>query len=198
MNKFFLVFFLLIVAHNTTIKAQDNDGTLKIPKSTTPSKPKTTAPKPASTSKPTNNWRKKYEYVEDFSEGLAAVELNGKYGFVDKSGNVVIPLKYDLAWWFSEGLASVRLNGKWGFVNKTGVEVVPLIYDWAKQFSEGLAIVALNNKYGFVNNNGYVAIPLIYDGPVEYTFDGDGEIQIRKNRLIITINKKGECVKNCP
>ena len=37
----------------------------------------------------------KYDYTGDFREGLAAVKLNGKYGFINKSGNVVIPLKYD-------------------------------------------------------------------------------------------------------
>jgi hypothetical protein len=37
----------------------------------------------------------KYTQVGDFSEGLAAMELNGKYGFIDESGAEVIPLIYD-------------------------------------------------------------------------------------------------------
>lgn len=36
---------------------------------------------------------KDYEYVGDFSEGLAVVKKEGKIGFVDKSGELVIPLK---------------------------------------------------------------------------------------------------------
>lgn len=36
---------------------------------------------------------KDYEYVGDFSEGLAVVKNEGKIGFVDKSGELVIPLK---------------------------------------------------------------------------------------------------------
>jgi hypothetical protein len=32
-----------------------------------------------------------------FSEGLAAVNLNDKSGFIDKTGNEVIPIKYDSA-----------------------------------------------------------------------------------------------------
>jgi hypothetical protein len=56
----------------------------------------------------------KYDYVGSFFEGLADVELNGKHGFIDKSGKAVIPLKYDDVWYFSEGLAGVNLNSKWG------------------------------------------------------------------------------------
>src|SRR5690606_22652232 len=60
------------------------------------------------------NWRKKYDNVASLEGGLSSVELNGKYGFVDKTGKEVIPLKYDGAWDFSDGLSKVKLNGKWG------------------------------------------------------------------------------------
>lgn len=36
-----------------------------------------------------------YDYVDCLIEGLATVRQNGKYGFIDKEGNVVIPLQYD-------------------------------------------------------------------------------------------------------
>ena len=32
-----------------------------------------------------------------FSKGLASVKLNGKWGFIDKTDKVVIPIKYDNA-----------------------------------------------------------------------------------------------------
>ena len=71
-----------------------------------------------------NSEKKKrgYDYVCEYSEGLASVEINGKCGFIDKSGTKVIPCKYDEAWYFSEGMAEVKLNGKYGYVNKSGVE----------------------------------------------------------------------------
>ena len=62
----------------------------------------------------------KYDSIGSFNEGMAWVKLNGKYGFIDKTGKEVISLKYDFARAFSEGLAAVRLNGRWGFVDKTG------------------------------------------------------------------------------
>ncbi len=49
-----------------------------------------------------------FNYIASFSDGLAVVrkgdQETGKYGYIDKTGKVVIPLEYDLAWGFSEGL----------------------------------------------------------------------------------------------
>jgi translation initiation factor 6 (eIF-6) len=57
-----------------------------------------------------------------FREGLAGVEINGKYGFIDTKGNLVIPPVYDDAWHFSEGLARVEINGKWGYIDKRNIQ----------------------------------------------------------------------------
>ena len=62
----------------------------------------------------------RYDFAGDFSEGFAEVKLNGKYGFIDKTGREVIPCKYEAAGEFSEGLAAVKLNGKYGFIDKKG------------------------------------------------------------------------------
>ena len=103
-----------------------------------------------------NSGKKKggYEYIEGYVEGLAWVRLNGKYGFIDKSGTEVTPCKYDYANPFSEGLACVKLNGKYGFIDKSGTEVIPCKYDDAYPFSEGRACVKLNEKLGTVNKSG--------------------------------------------
>ena len=106
---------------------------------------------------------KKYESTYCFPDGLALVELNGKCGFVDKSGKEVIPCVYDFAWGFSDGLARVWLNGKWGFIDKSGKQVIPCVYDDAWEFSDGLARVWLNGKWGFIDKNGKEVIPCVYD-----------------------------------
>jgi KWG repeat domain protein len=85
-----------------------------------------------------------------------------------KTGDVVIPLKYDWAGSFSEGLAVVGIEGKWGFIDKSGNEVVPLKYGYADEFSEGFACVSLTNKYkkdkyGFIDKSGNEVVPLKYD-----------------------------------
>ena len=59
---------------------------------------------------------KKYDSKGRYYEGLAVVEYRGKYGFIDKTGKEIIPIKYDNAEFFSEGLALVKLNNKYGFI----------------------------------------------------------------------------------
>ena len=97
-----------------------------------------------------------YDDIDCLSEGLARIERDGKYGFIDNTGQVVIPPKYDLAWDFSEGLARVSQNGKYGFIDKTGKVVIPLKYDKADSFYNGVAGV-LDHSTGeafYINRQG--------------------------------------------
>ena len=61
-----------------------------------------------------------YDFAGDFSEGLAEVKLNGKYGFIDKTGKEIIPIKFDYTSGFKNGRAGVKLEGKWGYIDKQG------------------------------------------------------------------------------
>jgi hypothetical protein len=58
--------------------------------------------------------------LNSFSEGWAAVQKRGRWGFINKSGKEVIPCKYEDAKNFYEGLATVRKKFFWGFIDKTG------------------------------------------------------------------------------
>ena len=75
-----------------------------------------------------------FNKAEDFSEGLAVVNQNMKYGFIDTNGNEVIPISLQYASSFSEGLAAVCINGKFGFMDKKGKLVINNEYDYAKSF----------------------------------------------------------------
>ena len=59
-----------------------------------------------------------YEQINNFFEGIASVKIGEKYGYINKSGKEIVPIKYDDASNFSEGLAAVKLNGKWGFISR--------------------------------------------------------------------------------
>lgn len=48
-----------------------------------------------------------YDVRECFYEGLSVVGKAGKFGFIDKTGNIVIPLQYDGAFSFREGVAII-------------------------------------------------------------------------------------------
>jgi hypothetical protein len=55
-------------------------------------------------------------------EGLIAVEKDGKCGFADTSGNIVVPLEYDFVMGFNEGYAWVQKDGKWGILHNTAYD----------------------------------------------------------------------------
>ena len=132
-----------------------------------------------------------YYFASAFSEGLALVVLNNKYGFIDEAGNIFIPIIYDFASDFSVGLATVKLDGKWGFIDKKGNIAIPIIYDFASDFSVGLAFVKLDNKYGFIDTNGNVVVPIIYDDVFPFS---EGLAKVRLNGECFRINKNNERV----
>jgi hypothetical protein len=55
-----------------------------------------------------------------FSRGLAAVYLKGKYGYIDRQGKLVIPARYEAARDFSEGLAPIATGSRLVAIDKTG------------------------------------------------------------------------------
>ena len=68
---------------------------------------------------------KKYDWKATYYEGLARVKLNDKFGFIDKTGKEVIPIKYDDAYSFSEiSLALVTINNKSFYINPKGECVI--------------------------------------------------------------------------
>lgn len=44
------------------------------------------------------------------------MKINGKWGYIDTRGNIIIPLQFEEADQFSEGMAAVKVAGKWGYI----------------------------------------------------------------------------------
>lgn len=107
-------------------------------------------------------WTKNYDLVDASDCGLFKVAKNGKYGYADDKGKLIIALIYDDGMSFSEGKAAIMLAQKWGFVDSTGNEFVKPQYSEVYSFHEGLAVVAKEDNFGFINLAGNLAIPLIY------------------------------------
>lgn len=75
-------------------------------------------------------------------DGLIAVCVGGKWGFVDLEGNTVLTPAYEQARSFSNGLAAVCQEGKWGFIDPQG----NLVIDY--QFAD----------VGYMNAEGYCPV----------------------------------------
>lgn len=121
-----------------------------------------------------------WSYARDFKEGYSVVETeNGNYGFMDKSGKLVIELPEgvrpsDL----QEGLSGVVKNNKTGFMDLQGKMIIPFQWDNAFLFHRGYAAVQRHGKWGFINKRGDVVIDLAYDEILPFS---DGTADGKKN-----------------
>ena len=70
-----------------------------------------------------------------------------KAGFIDRTGKVVIELRFDAVRPFSEGLACVKVDDHWGYIDKTGRFVVAPVFSIAGDFSNGLARVEIGGRW---------------------------------------------------
>ena len=136
-------------------------------------------------------------YGTSFHDGLAAVGNNdGKYGFIDKKGELVIPMSFDVdelgvTSEFHEGYAVVCKNEKYGYIDKSGKEVIPCNYDAACNFSEGLAIVTKEGKDGFIDAKGKEVIPCEYSYANHFS---EGIAVVQKGDKYQFIDKTGKVV----
>lgn len=96
-----------------------------------------------------------YDDAYPFTEGLAAVKTNGKWGFIDNSAFEVIKPIYDEVSSFSDGLAAVKL-GKYGYINRMNEIIIPFQFYDAYTFKNGVAKVKEKHGYklSLINSKG--------------------------------------------
>ncbi len=100
-----------------------------------------------------------YEYIGFFREGLALAAKNGKYGYIDKNNETVIPFLYDSGTDFEDGRAIVELDGKTGIIDRTGQEVLPIRFEDIGSFSETLIYGKKDSLYAYYDRFGKQRIP---------------------------------------
>jgi len=92
-----------------------------------------------------------FKSPSSFYDGLAYewMEDAGKYGFIDKSGNIVITPVYDCIGVFRNGYATGGKTDADGniiykcVIDKTGREILIWEYDWWPYFNEGLSAACI-------------------------------------------------------
>lgn len=82
------------------------------------------------------------------------IEKNGKTGFRDLEGKIVIEPIYDMAEMFSEGFSAVRIGDKWGLIDEAGKYSIEPKFQFLGSVHNGLACYRANDKYGFVDIKG--------------------------------------------
>jgi hypothetical protein len=82
--------------------------------------------------------------------------MEGKYGYVDASGKIVIAPRFDGADAFSEGLAVVLDSGRFGYIDPRGTLAIPAVYRHARPFRDGYAPVRRDGSWQFIDRGGNI------------------------------------------
>ncbi len=107
-----------------------------------------------------------FEDTGPFSENVAAVRQNGKYGYIDTTGKFAIAPQFQSAAPFSCGMARVlKGTDTYAFIDHLGNPVLEfdssiLPYDC---FHEGILAAKYNNAYGLMNTDGEWVLKPQYD-----------------------------------
>ena len=100
-----------------------------------------------------------------FADGLIPVKQNKKWGYLNTSGKIAIPVKYDAISVFDGGYAVVKTGDKYSIIDVKGTETPVTISGLTdlKHFSEGLApYKTSDDKTGFIDNKGNIVIAAAY------------------------------------
>lgn len=149
-----------------------------------------------------------------FVEGFAWVSQGKKFGYIDKSGRLRVPLRYDKASDFHNGFAIIQNEYKLrmrfgkvekflsGYIDSTGREITKIEYAEATPFEYGIARVkgiatydkktkAMRgvDKYGFIGTDGKYLADLKYDGVGDYA---DGIFVCRSGNSLLYVDAKGQ------
>lgn len=103
------------------------------------------------------------DWESRIDNSLLPVKLNGRWGFIDRSGKLVVKPQFasldSLAPYFLENRAAVGgENGKWGFIDKAGKVIVGPKFQNVRSFQEQRAPIKFNGKWGFIDRNGNTII----------------------------------------
>ena len=96
--------------------------------------------------------------LTDTNRAVSTDPFQGKWGYIDRSGKIMIEPQYKMIGRFSEGLARVFLNDDFGYIDKSATVVIKPQFDQTWHFSDGLAAVAYRGEWGFIDPTGGFAI----------------------------------------
>ncbi|MEH6993085.1 WG repeat-containing protein [Neobacillus drentensis] len=151
-----------------------------------------------------------YPYVGMRGEGLLAFqeETNGKYGYIDEDGNVVISPRFEGAQPFRDGRAVVYKSEdhrkKSGLIGKDGNYILTPEFNDILLLGEQRAAIGkaidekqpfIGSKYAIANTNGNFLTEYRFFGVMEYVY---GIASVYDNSHTFFINRSGKTVQNLP
>lgn len=126
-----------------------------------------------------------------FTEGLKALCIDGKWGFVDRSEVFVIAPVWDDVEDFAEGRSLVRRGDFFGLIDYTGTLIIDCVYDELSWDGSGYAYGERMGMWGAFDRCGTVVVNFEWDWVGEFSF---GYAIVERNGKSGFVNKRGDLV----
>jgi WG containing repeat len=89
---------------------------------------------------------------------LFPVRQGTKWGFIDRTGQLVVGFQYDEASYFSDGMAAVRVGDEWGYIDQSGTIGIAPQFSYAYSFCDSRAQVETPAGTGYIDKTGELVI----------------------------------------
>ncbi len=95
-----------------------------------------------------------YQKAGSFNYGVAVVQINGKWGVINRRGMELVPPKYSRIESFENGYAKVRIDGFSGLSNLQGDLIVGADFEYIRYAGQGVFRVEQGDKIGYFDTDG--------------------------------------------
>ena len=132
--------------------------------------------------------------LRGFQDGMAAIKIGGKYGYINENGELLINPEYDSFNNFCNGYAVVKKDDKEGLINRQGDIIIDCKYNILIPFSGKQCIYKLKDNWGIIEENGEI-IKITEKEEDRISKTGSEKLlSLRQNGKIGFINTKGELI----
>lgn len=94
-----------------------------------------------------------YDSISSYTEGYAYYCVDGKYGYVDETGALVIEPIYQDAGYVKDGRAIVSVGSRYGVIDMDGKEIIPIVYDYV-EYDDSCFIILQDEEISYYNRDG--------------------------------------------
>jgi hypothetical protein len=111
------------------------------------------------------------ETCRKFQNNYAAVQVNGKWGFINTNGEIVIKPQYLSCGDFNEGLAFAKIDSSetlFGFIDEKGNWAIKPTYSGASDFYNGIAKVEQKELWGYIDKEGNIIVNPQFDWATDF------------------------------
>lgn len=126
---------------------------------------------------------------------LFPIKIAGKFGYISRQGEVVVPPRFVFAYPFSDGVGVVATEDRYVILDADGRTIFSVQAEWCDSFHEGLAAFSRDplgfGKQGYLDLSGSEVIASVYDDASAFS---DGLASVIIGGATTVIGKSGACI----